>query len=689
MREALPFLKLAPRGGRVVVTASKNVPAPGPKAAAYSASKAALTQLARVAALEWGEHGIRVNVVHPNAVFDTAIWSTEVIESRAASYGLTVAEYKANNVLGVEVTSRHVAQMIAEMCGPTFARTTGAQSPGRRRQRKSDLRTSPAREVEETDVLSDLVDRIFETTFPARPNEPSLQGYYGDLRDPRALEEYVRYHDDLLRFANFDPNGTNVLDVGSGFGLVLVWLASRGAYAHGLEIVPWMVDDVHMYLTRLPTEIQDRVTDRQGSASQIPYGDSSFDLVLAIEAVSHYLDYAHFLTEAHRVLRPGGKLLIIDGNNGLNPMIRRHCKHIWALHERDMVDDEDPWLFVPKRQRIIEENFPQLDATDAHALALRTAGLVRGQIIESVCSVSGDGRTTWQRVRVRAAFGSPGTEEIVMERLFNPYALGRELHSHGFDVTIQGYWGGASGSPFLRSANRVLATLSPLDYGDRPLVPDRCRKARAELGLVGRRARHDRLVSGTRARRLGGRGAEQLILCKLVDGESPLGHAFDRVLGEHATPRGFAQPPTKRLVAHERLHSVHERWNVTGRNQHPIFAGLVDHLGDSADSRSDDRTGACHRLRKDERRGLLTLRWEEKHVGRGEVQRHGLVGLSPGKGHPRVYSEPAGERLEGPPLLTVPDDHELRALHPTVDERKRLDCVVDSLVAAQAADADE
>ena len=129
MREALPFLKLAPRGGRVVVTASKNVPAPGPGAAAYSASKAALTQLARVAALEWGEHGIRVNIVHPNAVFDTAIWSTEVIESRAASYGLTVAEYKANNVLRAEVTSRHVAQMIAEMCGPTFARTTGAQVP--------------------------------------------------------------------------------------------------------------------------------------------------------------------------------------------------------------------------------------------------------------------------------------------------------------------------------------------------------------------------------------------------------------------------------------------------------------------------------------------------------------------------------------------------------------------------------
>ena len=66
LRESYPLLKLAPSGGRVVVIGSKNVPAPGPGVAAYSASKAALTQLARVAALEWGADGIRVNILHPN-----------------------------------------------------------------------------------------------------------------------------------------------------------------------------------------------------------------------------------------------------------------------------------------------------------------------------------------------------------------------------------------------------------------------------------------------------------------------------------------------------------------------------------------------------------------------------------------------------------------------------------------------
>jgi len=129
MREAHPLLKLAPNGGRVVVIGSKNVPAPGPGAAAYSASKAAVNQLARVAALEWGKDRIRINSLHPNMVFDTALWTPEILAARAKHYGLTVEQYKTNNVLKTEVSSRDVAELAAEMCGPLFAKTTAAQVP--------------------------------------------------------------------------------------------------------------------------------------------------------------------------------------------------------------------------------------------------------------------------------------------------------------------------------------------------------------------------------------------------------------------------------------------------------------------------------------------------------------------------------------------------------------------------------
>lgn len=125
-RQMHPFLKLAPRGGRVVLISTKNVAAPGPGAAAYSASKTAAAQLARVAALEWAHDGIRVNQVEPDAVFDTGIWTPELLQKRAARYGLTVQEYKMRNLLGIEVTSRTVADAVAALCGTMFPATTGA-----------------------------------------------------------------------------------------------------------------------------------------------------------------------------------------------------------------------------------------------------------------------------------------------------------------------------------------------------------------------------------------------------------------------------------------------------------------------------------------------------------------------------------------------------------------------------------
>jgi rhamnose utilization protein RhaD (predicted bifunctional aldolase and dehydrogenase)/NAD(P)-dependent dehydrogenase (short-subunit alcohol dehydrogenase family) len=124
-----PYLALAPNGGRVVLIASKNVAAPGPGASAYSASKAAAAQLARVAALEWAPDGIRVNMVHPDAVFDTGLWTPELLAERAAKYAMTEDEYKRRNLLGLEILSVDVGRAVAELCSDTFRATTGAQVP--------------------------------------------------------------------------------------------------------------------------------------------------------------------------------------------------------------------------------------------------------------------------------------------------------------------------------------------------------------------------------------------------------------------------------------------------------------------------------------------------------------------------------------------------------------------------------
>ena len=90
-------------------------------------SKAALTQLARVAALELAGDGVRVNVLHPDAVFDTGIWTDEVLKARADKYGLSIDEYKRRNLLSTEIDAADVARAIVAMADRSFAKSTGLQ----------------------------------------------------------------------------------------------------------------------------------------------------------------------------------------------------------------------------------------------------------------------------------------------------------------------------------------------------------------------------------------------------------------------------------------------------------------------------------------------------------------------------------------------------------------------------------
>ncbi|MGE0787702.1 MAG: bifunctional aldolase/short-chain dehydrogenase [Sandaracinaceae bacterium] len=128
LRAATPFLELGVAPS-VLVVASRNVPAPGPGAAAYSASKAGLTQLARVAALELGPKGVNVNILHPDKIFDTDLWTDEKIALRAKHYGVSVEAYKRSNLMGVEILSADVAKIACALLGPDFRVVTGAQVP--------------------------------------------------------------------------------------------------------------------------------------------------------------------------------------------------------------------------------------------------------------------------------------------------------------------------------------------------------------------------------------------------------------------------------------------------------------------------------------------------------------------------------------------------------------------------------
>lgn len=120
LSEAARLFKSQATGGDIVVISTKNVFAPGARFGAYSATKAAAHQLARIASLELADIGVRVNMVSPDAVFShddrkSGLWA-EVGPDRMKARGLDekgLAEYyQGRNLLKAKVTARHVANAV-------------------------------------------------------------------------------------------------------------------------------------------------------------------------------------------------------------------------------------------------------------------------------------------------------------------------------------------------------------------------------------------------------------------------------------------------------------------------------------------------------------------------------------------------------------------------------------------------
>ena len=129
-RESMRVLKAQGLGGALVFVATKNVMSPGKDFSAYSASKAAEAQLAKVLALEGGPAGIRSNIVNPDAVFrDSKLWSEDVRRERARAQGISVDEledfYRKRNILARPILPEDVAEAVLFLASDRSAKTTG------------------------------------------------------------------------------------------------------------------------------------------------------------------------------------------------------------------------------------------------------------------------------------------------------------------------------------------------------------------------------------------------------------------------------------------------------------------------------------------------------------------------------------------------------------------------------------
>jgi SAM-dependent methyltransferase len=126
--------------------------------------------------------------------------------------------------------------------------------------------------------------------------------YYDRLRE---ANESVEFSARLHEYRDFARR--RVLDVGCGNGYVLSRYALAGAEVHGVDLT-----DAAVGLCRKRFEYLGLVGDfRQGNAEALPYPDATFDCVTSMGVLHHTPDTARAVSEVHRVLKPGGRLIVM------------------------------------------------------------------------------------------------------------------------------------------------------------------------------------------------------------------------------------------------------------------------------------------------------------------------------------------------------------------------------------------
>jgi SAM-dependent methyltransferase len=146
----------------------------------------------------------------------------------------------------------------------------------------------------------------------AKRNRESWTHANAEYTDRQATEEWARAdvtwgvwgarEDELGTLG--DVAGLDVVELGCGTAYVSAWLARRGARPVGVDVTPAQLETAR----RMQAEYDLVFPLIEASAEEVPLPDASFDLAISEYGASIWCDPHRWLPEAHRLLRPGGRL---------------------------------------------------------------------------------------------------------------------------------------------------------------------------------------------------------------------------------------------------------------------------------------------------------------------------------------------------------------------------------------------
>lgn len=161
-----------------------------------------------------------------------------------------------------------------------------------------------------------------------------------------------------VRMADVRP-GERVLDCACGTGdLTMAFAKTEAAAVVGSDFTQEMLDLAEvkrLSAGRAPAHkaVSDKITYEQADATDLPYDDASFDVLSIAFGIRNVSDPAKALAEFHRVLSPGGRLVILEFDTPRNPLIRMgnnlYTKRIMPLTATLIARDRSgAYRYLPK-----------------------------------------------------------------------------------------------------------------------------------------------------------------------------------------------------------------------------------------------------------------------------------------------------------------------------------------------------
>jgi malonyl-CoA O-methyltransferase len=194
-------------------------------------------------------------------------------------------------------------------------------------------------------MTPELRDRIRASFDEASQDEE----HFPSTIDPRI------YHVKIILDYFGDLAGRRVLDIGCGKGRFARIVKERNPAA---EV--WGLDISEAMLKHVP----EAVLTRAGSMTELPFDDASFDAAYATESLEHAVEIERAVAEMCRILKPGGRLVVIDKNaehagrlktpewekwfrrDELETLLRRHCGQVSSRFISYWEDVEPDGLFI-------------------------------------------------------------------------------------------------------------------------------------------------------------------------------------------------------------------------------------------------------------------------------------------------------------------------------------------------------